>query len=110
MTKRALRRSPHETERRAPAYEDSKIRRLPLDRDWSPLDRECGREQGYLKTIRPKSEGQSQMLAFFFRVTLPITEAPGAIQYSSPAGTTGLSSSSVYSVIDAPVKSVRHGI
>jgi phosphate starvation-inducible PhoH-like protein len=62
MTKRALRRLPHETERRPAAYEDSKIRRLPLDRDWSPLDRDEGREQGYLKTIRPKSEGQERML------------------------------------------------
>ena len=62
MTKRALRRLPHETERRPPVYEDSKIRRLPLDRDWSPLDRDEGRDQGYVKTIRPKSEGQERML------------------------------------------------
>ncbi len=62
MTKRALRRLPRESERHAPVYEDSKIRRLPLDRDWSPLDREEGREQGYLKTIRPKSEGQVRMI------------------------------------------------
>ncbi|HEY5410588.1 MAG TPA: PhoH family protein [Caulobacteraceae bacterium] len=62
MTKRALRRVPRESERHAPVYEDSKIRRLPLDRDWSPLDREEGRDQGYLKTIRPKSEGQIRLL------------------------------------------------
>ena len=62
MTKRALRRLPRESERHAPVYEDSKIRRLPLDRDWSPLDREDGRDQGYLKTIRPKSEGQVRMI------------------------------------------------
>ena len=62
MTKRALRRLPRESERHAPVYEDSKIRRLPLDRDWSPLDREEGRDQGYLKTIRPKSEGQVRMI------------------------------------------------
>ncbi len=60
MTKRALRRLP--TERHAPVYEDSKIRRLPLDRDWSPLDREEGREQAYVKTIRPKSEGQERLI------------------------------------------------
>ena len=76
MTKRALRRSPHETERRAPAYEDSKIRRLPLDRDWSPLDREDGREQGYLKTIRPKSEGQTQMLEAIDRHNLVVALGP----------------------------------
>ena len=62
MTKRALRRLPRESERHAPVYEDSKIRRLPLDRDWSPLDREDGREQGYVKTIRPKSEGQVRLI------------------------------------------------
>lgn len=62
MTKRALRRLPRESERHAPVYEDSKVRRLPIDRDWSPLDRDVGREQGYLKTIRPKSEGQARLL------------------------------------------------
>ena len=76
MTKRALRRSPHETERRAPVYEDSKIRRLPLDRDWSPLDREDGREQGYLKTIRPKSEGQTQMLDAIDQFNLVVALGP----------------------------------
>ena len=62
MTKRALRRLPRESERHAPVYEDSKIRRLPLDRDWSPLEREDVREQGYVKTIRPKSEGQVRLI------------------------------------------------
>ena len=76
MTKRALRRLPHESERRAPVYEDSKIRRLPLDRDWSPLDREEGREQGYLKTIRPKSEGQTRLIEAVDRHNLVMALGP----------------------------------
>ena len=76
MTKRALRRLPRESERHAPVYEDSKIRRLPLDRDWSPLDREEGREQGYLKTIRPKSEGQTRLIEAVDRYNLVMALGP----------------------------------
>ncbi|HEX4098312.1 MAG TPA: PhoH family protein [Caulobacteraceae bacterium] len=76
MTKRALRRLPHETERRPPVYEDSKIRRLPLDRDWSPLDREDGRDQGYVKTIRPKSEGQERLLDAIDQKSLVVALGP----------------------------------
>jgi phosphate starvation-inducible PhoH-like protein len=76
MTKRALRRLPHETERRPPVYEDSKIRRLPLDRDWSPLDRDEGRDQGYLKTIRPKSEGQTRLLDAIDQRSLVVALGP----------------------------------
>ena len=62
MTKRALRRLSRENEHQ-PGFEDGKIRRLPIDRDWSPLDRgDGGREQGYVKTIRPKSAGQAALL------------------------------------------------
>ena len=76
MTKRALRRVPRESERHAPVYEDSKIRRLPLDRDWSPLDREEGRDQGYLKTIRPKSEGQIRLLDAIDQKSLVLALGP----------------------------------
>ena len=76
MTKRALRRLPRENERHAPANEDSKIRRLPLDRDWSPLDRQEGREQGYLKTIRPKSEGQARLMDAIDRRSLVVALGP----------------------------------
>jgi len=76
MTKRALRRLPRESERHAPVYEDSKIRRLPLDRDWSPLDREEGRDQGYLKTIRPKSEGQARLMDAIDRRSLVVALGP----------------------------------
>ena len=76
MTKRALRRLPRESERHAPVYEDSKIRRLPLDRDWSPLDREEGRDQGYLKTIRPKSDGQAKLMDAIDRRSLVVALGP----------------------------------
>ena len=76
MTKRALRRLPHETERRPAVYEDSKVRRLPLDRDWSPLDREQGRDQGYVKTIRPKSEGQVRLIEAIDQRSLVLALGP----------------------------------
>ena len=63
MTKRALRRLSRDNEHPSSHFEDSKVRRLPLDRDWSPLGRAVdGREQGYVKTIRPKSDGQARLM------------------------------------------------
>lgn len=44
---------------------DSKVRRLPTasNRGWSPHpSNDDGREQGYLKTLKPKSEGQAALL------------------------------------------------
>ena len=72
MTKRALRRLSRDGESHI-ANDDGRVRRLPLDRDWSPLGRgadprgihsrdEDGREQGYVKTIRAKSAGQEQLI------------------------------------------------
>ena len=54
MTKRAAKRQSRES------YDDGKIRRFPADRGgWSPLGaNDEAREQGYLKTIKPKSDGQ----------------------------------------------------
>jgi phosphate starvation-inducible PhoH-like protein len=43
--------------------DDAKIRRLPVGRGWSPLPNEEDRDQGYLKTIKPKSEGQERLIA-----------------------------------------------
>jgi phosphate starvation-inducible PhoH-like protein len=43
--------------------DDSKIRRLPVGRGWNPLPGEDEREQAYLKTIKPKSEGQARLMA-----------------------------------------------
>ena len=64
MTKRALKRLVREGEFNPAQFEeDSKIRRLPIDRNWSPLSsNEDGREQGYLKTIKAKSEGQTELI------------------------------------------------
>ena len=65
MTKRALKRLVREGEFNPAQFEeDSKIRRLPIDRNWSPLSssNEDVREQGYLKTIKAKSEGQTELI------------------------------------------------
>jgi phosphate starvation-inducible PhoH-like protein len=73
MTKRALKRMAREGEFNAADYEDAKIRRLPLDRGgWSPHSGHDGahhghhhgnnRDQGYLKTIKAKSDGQAELL------------------------------------------------
>jgi len=42
--------------------DDAKVRRLPLARGWSPVALEAEREQGYLKTIKPKSIGQARLI------------------------------------------------
>jgi phosphate starvation-inducible protein PhoH and related proteins len=63
MTKRALKRLVREGEFDATQFDDSKVRRLPLDRGWSPLrGADEGREQGYLKTIKAKSLGQARLM------------------------------------------------
>ena len=60
MTKRALKRMVREGEFSSAEFADAKVRRLPVDRGWSPLPEE--REQGYLKTIKPKSSGQAALM------------------------------------------------
>jgi phosphate starvation-inducible PhoH-like protein len=69
MTKRALKRIAREGHFDAGQFgEDSKVRRLPVGAGWSPLGGHGGghgqddRDQGYLKTIKPKSEGQKALL------------------------------------------------
>ena len=77
MTKRALKRLVREGELDTAEFADAKVRRLPVERGWSPLPRpspaagaasggpaagEPGREQGYLKTIKPKSLGQARLM------------------------------------------------
>ena len=77
MTKRALRRLSRESEHPSPAFDDGKIRRLPIDRDWSPLDRgDGGREQAYVKTIRPKSAGQVQLIEAIDRCSMVLALGP----------------------------------
>ncbi len=63
MTKRALKRQARENFNAGEYAEDSKVRRLPVERGWSPLGRqEEERTQSYLKTIKPKSEMQGRLL------------------------------------------------
>ena len=62
MTKRALKRQPRDSYDRG--HDDGNIRRLPVARrGWSPLGaNDHDRDQGYLKTIKPKSEGQARLM------------------------------------------------
>ena len=63
MTKRAQKRMAREGAFDAAQFEDdAKVRRLPLARGWSPVSFEADREQGYLKTIKPKSPGQAKLI------------------------------------------------
>ena len=74
MTKRALKRQAREGEFNTQDFDDTKVRRLPLDRvGWSPLNdhraprdfrggRDDDRDQSYLKTVKAKSEGQQRLI------------------------------------------------
>ena len=64
MTKRALKRQLREGAFDASQFEgDDKIRRLPIDRAWSPLNHHNDdREQGYLQTIKANSTGQQALI------------------------------------------------
>ena len=86
MTKRALKRLVREGEFSTAEFaEDSKVRRLPVERGWSPMrdHRPHGageeREQGYLKTIKPKSPGQSRLME--------AVDAKNLVLALGPAGT-----------------------
>ena len=68
--------------------EESKIRRLPTqdtrrgapDRaGWSPYPSNDDREQGYLKTLKPKSEGQTELMEAI--------DAHNLVMALGPAGT-----------------------
>ena len=75
MTKRALKRLVREGEFSTAEFADDKIRRLPLERSWSPTGRE-EREQGYLKTIKPKSPGQGELMEAVDRRSLVMALGP----------------------------------
>ena len=63
MTKRALKRMTRDGAYDSAHFEDdAKVRRLPLARSWSPVAVETEREQGYLKTIKPKSPAQQRLI------------------------------------------------
>jgi phosphate starvation-inducible PhoH-like protein len=42
--------------------QDAKVRRLPSHTGWSPYPSNDDRDQAYLKTLKPKSEGQAALL------------------------------------------------
>jgi len=81
MTKRALRRMTRDGEFNTGMFEDDcKVRRLPVERNeraaWSPLGHHDDREQGYLKTIKPKSPGQAELMAAIDRKNLVVALGP----------------------------------
>jgi phosphate starvation-inducible PhoH-like protein len=57
-------------------HDDSKIRRLPVGRGWTPMGGEEDREQGYLKTVKPKSEGQARLMSAIDTRTLVLALGP----------------------------------
>ena len=85
MTKRALKRMVREGAFDADQFDDGKVRRLPVERGWSPTAHAYGsyandeREQGYLKTIKPKSDGQQGLV--------DAIDAKNLIMALGPAGT-----------------------
>jgi len=85
MTKRALKRMVREGAFDADQFEDGKVRRLPIERGWSPAMNAYGshggeeREQGYLKTIKPKSVGQARLMEAI--------DARNLVMALGPAGT-----------------------
>jgi phosphate starvation-inducible PhoH-like protein len=85
MTKRAFKRLVRDGEFDATPFDDrfgddSKIRRLPVDRAWSPLGREePARDQSYVKTLRPRSDGQAALL--------DAVDAKSLVLALGPAGT-----------------------
>ena len=76
MTKRALKRQTRDSYDRG--HDDGKIRRLPVDRGgWSPLGaNDHDRDQGYLKTIKPKSEGQARLMEAIDHRSLVVALGP----------------------------------
>ena len=81
MTKRALKRMVREGGfEAAHAQDDGKVRRLHVQGAWSPLGHQGeDREQGYLKTIKAKSKGQTELMAAI--------DAKNLVMALGPAGT-----------------------
>jgi phosphate starvation-inducible PhoH-like protein len=86
MTKRALKRLVREGEFDAAQFSDeAKVRRLPVERGWSPLRQGQNqghghandeRDQAYLKTIKPKSAGQQALLTAMAEKNLVMALGP----------------------------------
>ena len=68
MTKRsALKRQSREMAREGvfdtrQFSEDAKVRRLPTHTGWSPYPSNDDRDQSYMKTLKPKSDGQAELM------------------------------------------------
>lgn len=56
--------------------QDAKVRRLPNHSGWSPYPSNDEREQGYLKTLKPKSDGQARLLEAIDRYSLVTALGP----------------------------------
>jgi phosphate starvation-inducible PhoH-like protein len=77
MTKRPLKRLVREGAFDDREFQDdSKVRRLPVGRGWTPLAGEEERDQAYLKTVKPKSEGQARLMTAIDTRTLVLALGP----------------------------------
>ena len=76
MTKRALKRYVRDGAFDEREFDDAKIRRLPIVRGWTPTPNNDDREQGYLKTVKAKSEGQERLLAAIEQQRLVLALGP----------------------------------
>lgn len=78
MTKRALKRQARENSYEGGDYaHDGKVRRLPVDRAWTPLGASNDdRGQSYMKTIKAKSDGQAELMAAIDRSSLVMALGP----------------------------------
>ncbi len=78
MTKRALKRMAREGAFDPGQFaDDAKVRRLPVGAGWSPLGQsQDDRDQGYLKTIKPKSDGQAQLMKAIDEKSLVLALGP----------------------------------
>jgi len=83
MTKRsALKRQARELSREQGVFdsrefqEDAKVRRLPVGAGWSPHPSNDDREQGYLKTLKPKSDGQAELMTAMDHASLVMALGP----------------------------------
>ncbi|HWA64062.1 MAG TPA: PhoH family protein [Caulobacteraceae bacterium] len=77
MTKRALKRLVREGAFDPAQFDDdAKVRRLPMARGWNPMPHNDERDQGYLKTIKPKSDGQAALIEAIDRRSLVLALGP----------------------------------
>lgn len=56
--------------------QDAKVRRMPPRNGWSPYPSNDDRDQAYLKTIKPKSEGQAELMQAMEQHNLTLALGP----------------------------------